>query len=1239
MSNRKASTLVNQSSMDEDSGFEGKLSFLKAFEPQIRNSQVSLNCEVKCVSITPDEKFAVVGLEDGEVQLINIVTTDEEFETCTVLKGHKAEVKCLLVTHNSDCIISGSYDKLIIIWDIFEKKQKSLLKGSEDKILSMAISKDNSLLVSGSIDNIIRIWDLQNLMQKHVIRSIEKNSYAICITNDNNFLILGCSDNIIRLWNIAEHREEIKLEGHSWPVYSLAMTSDGQFLVSTGMDHVIRKWDLSTYKQVSILAECSETIYSLAITTDNLFVVFGKYNGDLGIVSLEGDMPEVSITSHKSTVNSVCISSSNKYIVSGARDGCVQISLLSENPEIQYLDGHARRIYSLSISPDSQMMASASEDHTIFIWRLGVEDCEGILKGHKGPVYTAIFTNDSRTCISGSQDQNIIIWDLSTEKASQTLHGHDEAVTCLAIDPKDNTLISGSIDKTVRMWNLKTFDCEHIFKGHTEKITCVVISNDFSHIISGGKDRNIHLWNMNDQSYTISTSSHDEEITSICFVNSRHYKYTLYSRSKVKGAKQLSSLESENSEPDELITTERIITGSLDKTVRIWSYPTMECEYILPCKKEVFKVSVTSDSMYMFLQVDKKYIKLWSLPDKQELITLYEQNEVNAMCVSPDKQWLAFSSKNQIHMVKTPLNKESSFTVLPYAYSYLFKIIINRILNNDKSQKKTIFAKYFICSYNLSLLHILTYASHNKMLKSAIQDGAKFFQTKSGETPLSIALFRKSKICAEILIKMFSAEHISEQPHIFEYLKDLLPILNKSSLPSLHILYNASFPIIDDLGLPTFGTFIKNPPVILMSETQKINPSLFIPVKPGSAQNLTDSEIEFRRSMIAIDLSPGSKDCMTFMRSLLKCTNLEIYRTEFIKTVLKYKWRQIRWVLLLQACIYLALVLIVIVHTVYSRDNVALLVIEIIINSCFLFYELSQALSGLKSYFTDVWNMLDASRIIILYTHAAVSLANANRVAEDVLLMLLTLVMWTRLVGYLRIFDGTRYLIHMIIEVIKDLGPFLILFFMSTLGATFTFYSNANGEDFGDWLLATYSISYGGWDFYRNTDLKYVIFFGISLANTLILLNLLIALISDTYERVRGHLDIVDMQELADIILEVDSITFWNRKSGHKHFLISCNVAGAYKKHKGFEKDAKTIIRAVSDLDVKSKFNERNLEKLSHTVNRYSSKNVGNKNDGAIELILGIKTDFRSFRSEIQAELKQLKHDIASVKSELKEKK
>lgn len=1233
MSYRKASFLIDQSSLDENTTFEGKLSYLKTNGPKIINSQVFLNCEVKCVTITLDEKFAVVGLEDGDIQMISIVTTDEEFESCIVLKGHKAEVKCLLVT-KSNLLISGSYDKLIIIWDILEKKQKLVLEDNNDKILSMSISKDSSLLISASIDNIIRIWDLQHFKQIHIIKSIKYNSYATCISNDNNFLILGCNDNTIRIWNIAHNSEEAILKKHTWPIYSLALTSDGHYLISTGMDHSILKWDMKTYKNIGILGKCSDTIYSLAITTDNLFIIFGKYNGDLGIVSLEGDMPEVNFPCHKNCVNSICVSSSNKFIISGARDRSVQISMLSENPEIQYLDGHEKRICNLSVSSDSQMMASASEDCTIIIWRLGVEDYEGILRGHKGPVYTAIFTSDSCMCISGSQDKSIIIWDLSSEIPLNTLCGHDQSVTCLALDPREQDLVSGSYDKTIRIWSLETYDCQYIFKGHSEKVNSLVYSNDLNYIISGGKDKIVHLWNVSDKSHRFSSISHDEEITSLCFANSRHYKYTLLPKSKSKNSKYFNTFESEISQFDENFSSERIITGSLDRTVRIWNYPSLECEYILPCKKEVYKVCVTFDSMYMFLQMDKKYIKIWSLPDKQELITLYEENDINALCLSHDRQWLAFSTNKRIHMVRSPLNKESSYTVLPYKYSYLFKALIHRILNNDKSQKKTIFANYFICTHNLSILHVLTYASHSKMLKSAIQDGAKFFQTKTGETPLSIALVRKSKICAEILIKMFSIEHTAQHPYIFEYLKDLLPVLNKSSLPSLHSLYNASFPIIDDYSLPTFGNFIKSPPMILMSDLPKIDPSLFIPISP-SEQTLKDSELEFRRSMITINLSPGSWQCITFMRSLLKCNNLEIFRTEFIKTVLKYKWRQIRWVLITQLCAYIFLLLIIVIHTVYARDNIALMIAAVIVNTFFLVHEVLQAISGIKSYLTDVWNMLDACRIVILYAHTAVTMANTDKVAEDVLLALLTIIMWTRLVGFLRIFDGTRYLIHMIMEVIKNLRPFLILFFLTNLGATFTFYSNAYQDNFGEWLLSTYSIAYGNWSFNQDTNLKWVIFFCTVLINTLVFLNLLVAFISDTFRNVKEQFDIVGMRELADIILEVDSITYWGRTSGRKQFLLSCNIAGSHKKIKGFEKDTKILAKVANELNKKSKSIEHNLERLNVSINHYSSFGIAGKYDTLIEVMQGIKGDLGSFRSEVKAEIKKMKNEIVSVKSRL----
>jgi hypothetical protein len=647
---------------------------------------------------------------------------------------------------------------------------------------------------------------------------------------------------------------------------------------------------------------------------------------------------------------------------------------------------------------------------------------------------------------------------------------------------------------------------------------------------------------------------------------------------------------------------------------------------------------LSSDNAYLFVQTGKKFINMWSVPDKQELISLYEQNDLTALSLSPDKRWLVYTSGAKIFMVKSPLNRDNSYTVLPYTYSYLFKVLIHRILNNDKSQKNTLFSTYFICPYNVSLLHILTFASHNKMLKTAIKHGAKFFKTRSGETPLSIALSRKSKICAEILIKMFCSDDLSEKPYIFEYLKGLLPVLNLSSLPSLHILYEHAFNIEQSPELPTFGTFVKSPPVLLMSDTIKIDPHLFIPVKQEIDHTLTDSEVEFRRSQLSIDLSPGSKKCIQFMRSLLQCSNTEIFRTEFIKTLLKYKWRQIRWVLILQACLYALLVIDLMIHTLYDRKAIGPIIVELFLNTFFLAYEASQAFSGIANYFTDVWNILDASRIIVLYLHSILTLIDVENIVEDVFLMLLNLIAWSRLIGYFRIFDGTRYLIHMLAQVISDLGPFLVLFVLSSLGATFTFYSNSFLSNFGNMFLSTYGIAYGSWDFVQDNDLKYTIFFCVSLFNTLVLLNLLIALISDTYQRVREQLDIVDMQELADIILEVDSIMFWNRHKGRRQYLISCNVAGSHKKNKNFESETKQILKTLTEIDNRSKQNERSMQKLSLSITKFASTKVTGKSDWIIELISSIKNDFSSLKTEMQAEIKQVKHDISSVKSELRRK-
>ena len=60
---------------------------------------------------------------------------------------------------------------------------------------------------------------------------------------------------------------------------------------------------------------------------------------------------------------------------------------------------------------------------------------------------------------------------------------------------------------------------------------------------------------------------------------------------------------------------------------------------------------------------------------------------------------------------------------------------------------------------------------------------------------------------------------------------------------------------------------------------------------------------------------------------------------------------------------------------------------------------------------------------------------------NDYLLAALTLLSWFRALSFLRLFQKTRALIRLIIEVIKDMEAFAIVLFISLFGFTLTFYS------------------------------------------------------------------------------------------------------------------------------------------------------------------------------------------------------
>jgi hypothetical protein len=100
------------------------------------------------------------------------------------------------------------------------------------------------------------------------------------------------------------------------------------------------------------------------------------------------------------------------------------------------------------------------------------------------------------------------------------------------------------------------------------------------------------------------------------------------------------------------------------------------------------------------------------------------------------------------------------------------------------------------------------------------------------------------------------------------------------------------------------------------------------------------------------------------------------------------------------------------------------------------------------AYFKDVWNIIDFSRVILSFAYLIAVFSDGDTDDEDLRLVfsLAVLLNWTRIIGFYRFFNPTRYLIRMIIEISKGMVPFLLIFLSFVFALAFS-YMALRGDD------------------------------------------------------------------------------------------------------------------------------------------------------------------------------------------------
>ena len=128
-----------------------------------------------------------------------------------------------------------------------------------------------------------------------------------------------------------------------------------------------------------------------------------------------------------------------------------------------------------------------------------------------------------------------------------------------------------------------------------------------------------------------------------------------------------------------------------------------------------------------------------------------------------------------------------------------------------------------------------------------------------------------------------------------------------------------------------------------------------------------------------------------------------------------------------------------------------------------------------------------------------------------------------KIINYLTIFKPTRYLIKMVSEIIKDIKSFLIILFAAIFAYAQINYSLNDEIGIDVQLKASYGIAFGDLGDYK--ELPYVdtfMFTCFSFFIPLVLLNMLIAIMADSYTRVQTNAIAADTRSLAELQLEYE---------------------------------------------------------------------------------------------------------------------
>ncbi|RDW74163.1 hypothetical protein BP5796_07605 [Coleophoma crateriformis] len=382
-------------------------------------------------------------------------------------------------------LASGSQDGKVRIYDLHKRTCTSVLDSHVSDVQALDYSSEENALLTGSRDKTIMWWDAKTWKVRKVVPVLEEVEAAGYI-GSGRFTYTGGANGNIRIWQTENGREVTQPQAaKSEEAAILAILSQPElpFIVSIQADHTLILYSTSSVAEADSTVTIAKLPQLKRISgTHDEIIDLGYLLPDRSLLALATNSEEIRIVS----------------LAQGDEDS-------SENTvyfgaDVAQLRGHDDIIICLDIDWSGHWIATGAKDNTARLWRIDPANnsfsCHTTFSGHaesigaislphqpppeSSPAFKNPLDHPPEFLLTGSQDQTIKRWDIArgqgARKAPRALYtrkAHEKDINAIDTNHNAQLFASASQDRTVKIWSVEEGETQGVLRGHRRGVWSV----------------------------------------------------------------------------------------------------------------------------------------------------------------------------------------------------------------------------------------------------------------------------------------------------------------------------------------------------------------------------------------------------------------------------------------------------------------------------------------------------------------------------------------------------------------------------------------------------------------------------------------------------------------------------------------------------------------------------------------------------------------------------------------------